>query len=95
MTGLDLAEQVNMFLIKHNQTSQTGSQLYSETSPYEVSECSMEKANIMFVLHLSMGFDPGSMLLLPPRVHRKLRINQCDQKKSPNVYKSYPKMISL
>ena len=41
LTGLDLAKQVNLLLIKHKrsswiQTSQTGSQWYSNTSPYKV-----------------------------------------------------------
>ena len=40
LTGLDFAEQVNLLLIKHKQiiliqTSQTGGQPFSETSPYE------------------------------------------------------------
>ena len=46
LTGLDLAEQVNLLLIKSKQsswiqTSQKGGQLYIDTSPY--SECSLAK----------------------------------------------------
>ena len=41
LTGLDLAKQVNMLLIKHKQsnwikTSQIGGLMYSDTSPYKV-----------------------------------------------------------
>ena len=46
LTGLDLAEQVNLLFVKYKQstwiqTSQTGGQLYSDTSTYKVSECSL------------------------------------------------------
>ena len=48
LTGLDLAEQVNLLLIQHKliiwiQTSQAGGQLYCDTFPYEVSEWSLFK----------------------------------------------------
>ena len=47
LTGLDLAKQVNQLLIKLKQSSRfqtipTGGQPYSNTYPYEVSECSLE-----------------------------------------------------
>ena len=43
MTAFDLADQVNLLLTKHKQSSliqisQTGGQLYSDTSSYKVSE---------------------------------------------------------
>ena len=46
LTGLDSTKLVNLYLIQHKQsnrilTSQTGGQSYSDTSPYEVSECSL------------------------------------------------------
>ena len=46
LTGLDLIKLVNLCLIQHKQsswilTSQTGGQLYSDASPYEVSYCSL------------------------------------------------------
>ena len=46
LTGLDLAKQENLLMIKNKQSSwiqsnQTGGQSYSDTSPNEVSECSM------------------------------------------------------
>ena len=48
MVGLGLAEQVILMLVKHKQrwriqTSQTGGQLYNDTSAYNVSDCSLHK----------------------------------------------------
>ena len=50
LTGLDLAEQLNMLLMKYKQGSwiqirQTGGQPYSDTSPYEI----MIKLNTRFM----------------------------------------------
>ena len=50
LTGLDLTKQVNLLLIQHKQsswiqTNKTGRQPYSDTSPYEVNECSLQKGN--------------------------------------------------
>ena len=46
LTGLDLTKLKNIYIIKHKQSnwilsSQTGGQPYSDTSPDEVSECSL------------------------------------------------------
>ena len=52
LTGLDLTKLVNVYLIQHNQTrwiltSQTLGQQYSDTSPEEVSGCSLNKVSIV------------------------------------------------
>ena len=36
LTGLDSIKIVILYLIKHEQSSQTGGQLYSDTSPFKV-----------------------------------------------------------
>ena len=47
LTGLYMTKQINRLFIQHrqsthlNQTNKTGGQLYSNTAPYEVSECSL------------------------------------------------------
>ena len=46
LTGLDLIKLVNLYLSQHKLcswilTSQTGGQLYGDTSPYEVNECTL------------------------------------------------------
>ena len=60
LTGLDLAEQVNLLLIKHKQsswiqTSQTGGQLYSDTSPHRLIHWAIGAPKIL-VLKLPIHF---------------------------------------
>ena len=50
LTGQDSAalvmlNQIEIYNFGQIQTSQTGGQLYSDTSPYEVSECSLYKVS--------------------------------------------------
>ena len=62
LTGLDLTQLVNVYLIQHNQirwilTSQTGGWPCSDTCLYKVSECSLKISNrfyyiISILLHL-------------------------------------------
>ena len=40
LTGLDSVVSLDIFVFDRIQFTQTGGQLYSDTSPYEVSECS-------------------------------------------------------
>ena len=52
LTGLDSTKQVNMLLIQLKQsswilTSQTGGQPHSDTSPYELSECSLFSTKVL------------------------------------------------
>ena len=47
LTGLDSIKLVNLYLIQHKKsiwilTGQTGGQTYSDTSPYELSECTLD-----------------------------------------------------
>ena len=41
LSGLDSTKLVNLYLIQHEQSSQTGGQPYIDTSQYDVSECSL------------------------------------------------------
>ena len=59
LTGLYSTKLVYLYLIQHKQsswilTSQTGGQLYSDTSPYKVSECSL-------IWYYSQGYHIGSL----------------------------------
>ena len=48
------------------------------------------------MVHFKLGqFDLGRKVLLLRRANKIMQAKQCDQKKSPNVYKSCPRMIFL
>ena len=76
LTGFDLAKQVNVLWIKPKQsswiiTSQKGGQLYSDTSPYEVSECSLYNAtadtgNQRMLYYLTSWIEEVSLNWVPP-----------------------------
>ena len=60
LTGLALTKLVHVYLIQHKQSSwilisQTGGQLFRDTSPYKVSECSLgrDRKFRFFALHPS------------------------------------------
>ena len=60
LTGFDLAKRVNVLWIKHKQsswilTSLTTGQLYSDTSRYEVSECSLVHYQFRWLLDSNCG----------------------------------------
>ena len=54
LTGLDLTKFVNFYLIQHKQSSlgQPAGQPYSDTSPYEESDCSLDGTWVMKTLIL-------------------------------------------
>ena len=59
LTGFDSAalfmfNQQQIYLFGQIQTSQTGGQLHSDTSPYKVSECSLVEINKRLVHQIQM-----------------------------------------